>query len=251
VSLNQWSDRREAAIFQFQLWGPFNEPSEPWRTPLKDAINMSGTVTRPVQTVVPDRPRASLAYGLKSKFARRVSYVADNAHRSDRLPCRDTRDRPLRGAPWVELMLFLDRIGLEGRIIELGAISKPKFEHQQAEEPGMSVIRDSKRPSLTGRLAPRTNVTQKPVSRSPGPENTATTDKSTTAGRKWHADIVADANTGRATIILHFPTVGGVLRTHRIAAGQREELRKIRRERNRGPESDQAAYSNRTGRPAD
>src|SRR5271170_877587 len=191
---------------------------------------MTGTVTRPVQTVVPDRPRASLAYGLKSKFARRVSYIADNAHRSDRLPCRDTRDRPLRGAPWVELMLFLDRIGLEGRIIELGAVSEPKFERQQAEEPGMSVIRDSKRPSLTGRLAPRTNVTQKPVTRSPGPENKVTTDKSTTAGRKWYADIVADANTGRATIILHFPTVGGVLRTHRIAAGQREELRKIRKE---------------------
>jgi hypothetical protein len=49
-------------------------------------------------------------------------------------------------------------------------------------------------------------------------------------GSKWKAAIVADANTGRATYILTFPTVGGALREHRVPAGKREQVRNIRRE---------------------
>ena len=48
---------------------------------------------------------------------RRVSYLKANLHREDRGECWNTRGRILRGDPWVELMLFLDRIGLQRRIL--------------------------------------------------------------------------------------------------------------------------------------
>ena len=48
---------------------------------------------------------------------RRVSYRKANLNREDRGECWNTRGRILRGDAWVELMLFLDRIGLQRRIL--------------------------------------------------------------------------------------------------------------------------------------
>ena len=64
-----------------------------------------------------DSLKATVAYGVKDTFERRESYLKTNLHREDRGECRNTRGRILRGGPWVELMLFLDRIGLENRIL--------------------------------------------------------------------------------------------------------------------------------------
>jgi len=121
VSLNHFDSCRDEAVFQFQLWGLIEEPREPWRKRLKDAINRSCEIARPLFSFEPRCAKASLAYGLKREFTRRVSYVRDNAHRDDRGAAWDTRGRKLRGAAWVELMLVLDRIGLPGRIVSGGA----------------------------------------------------------------------------------------------------------------------------------
>jgi len=76
-------------------------------------------VSRPVKVVLPNSPEAAAAYGLKSNFVRRVSFSKEYPY-LDRRNCRDTRDRLLRGDAWVDLMLFLDRIGLEGRLMKGG-----------------------------------------------------------------------------------------------------------------------------------
>lgn len=87
----------------------------PWREELKALLNPNGGVTRPVKVVEPDSLEAAAAYGVKSTFVRRVSHW--NMGREDRGECWNTRDRILRGDAWVELMLFLDRIGLQRRIL--------------------------------------------------------------------------------------------------------------------------------------
>src|SRR5271166_4780097 len=47
---------------------------------------------------------------------------------------------------------------------------------------------------------------------------------------EWKADIVKDATTNRATLIVTFPTVGGEIQELRVPAEDREDLRKIRRQ---------------------
>ena len=80
----------------------------------RELLNPNGGVTRPVKVVDPDSLEAAAAYALKSTFVRRVSYRKANLHRED---CWNNRGRILRGDPWVELMLFLDRIGLQRRML--------------------------------------------------------------------------------------------------------------------------------------
>jgi hypothetical protein len=114
VSLNQCGGLASPGFWQLQLWGFFHEPKTRWREQLKALLNPNGGVTRPVKVVKPDSLEAAAAYGVKATFVRRVSYRKANLHRED---CWNTRGRILRGDAWVELMLFLDRIGLQRRIL--------------------------------------------------------------------------------------------------------------------------------------
>jgi hypothetical protein len=120
ASLNHNDGEPEEAYWQLQWWGVFGRPADPWREQLKALVNPSNLVTRPVKVITPDSVEAAAAYGLKNTFSRRVSVVKSNDHRPDRGPCRNTNARPLRGNAWVELMLFLDRIGLEQRLLGTG-----------------------------------------------------------------------------------------------------------------------------------
>ena len=74
-------------------------------------------MTRPVKVVKPNSLVAAAAYGVKGTFVRRLSYLKKNLHREDRRECSNTRGRHLRGDAWVELQLFLDRIGLQNRLL--------------------------------------------------------------------------------------------------------------------------------------
>jgi hypothetical protein len=122
VSLNHNHGNRNSAYWQFQLWGFFHEPQTPWRALLVEQVNADGSVSRPIKVIEPDDPLAAAAYALKSAFVRRVSFLKANVDRDDRGQCWDTRDRILRGRDWAELMLFLDRIGIEGRLV-IGGIA--------------------------------------------------------------------------------------------------------------------------------
>jgi hypothetical protein len=79
-----------------------------------------------VKIVMPNSPEAGAADGLKSTFVRRGSFIKANLDRDDRGACWNTRERLLRGPAWVELMIFLDRIGLERRLLIRG-IGLPQF----------------------------------------------------------------------------------------------------------------------------
>jgi hypothetical protein len=117
ISLNQRAGSTSPRFWQLQLWGFFHAPKTPWRTQLKALLNPNGGVTRPVKVVKPTSLEAAAAYGVKDTFVRRVSYRKANVDREDRGECWNTRGRILRGDPWVELMLFLDRIGLQRRML--------------------------------------------------------------------------------------------------------------------------------------
>ena len=115
ISLNQRAGVTSPGFWQLQAWGFFHKPKSGWREQLNAALNPNGGVKRPVKVVEPDSLEAAAAYGVKDTFVRRVSYRKANLDRDDRGECWNTRGRILRGDPWVELMLFLDRIGLQRR----------------------------------------------------------------------------------------------------------------------------------------
>jgi len=137
ISLNQRAGVAGPGFWQLQLWGFFHEPKKLSRGQLKVLLNPNGSVTRPVKVVKPTSLEAAAAYGLKSTFVRRVSYRKANLDREDRGQCWNTRGRILRGEAWVELMLFLDRIGLQRRLLLSGrTLSLPPLHSRNDLPPG-------------------------------------------------------------------------------------------------------------------
>jgi hypothetical protein len=120
VSLNHPAGVVNLKIWRLHMWGFFHQPKTHWREQLIALLNPNGGATRPVEVKKGDSLKATAAYGVKSTFNRRESYLKTNLHREDRGECRNTRPRHLRGDAWVELMLFLDRIGLQNRILLSG-----------------------------------------------------------------------------------------------------------------------------------
>ena len=116
VSLNERAGLASTGFWQLHMWGFFHEPKRRWREQLKALLNPNGGATRPVKVKKPDSLEAAAAYGVKDTFVRRVSYRKANLNREDRGECGNTRGRILRGDAWVELQLFLDRIGLQRRL---------------------------------------------------------------------------------------------------------------------------------------
>ncbi len=107
--------------WQLHYYGVVLEGASPRIDELKNLINASGRVHRPVQiSTAPIQPRSIrpvMAYALKSRFERRENVLKS---RPGRLPFWDTQSRPLLGLPLVDLMLFLDRIGPHGRLLTNG-----------------------------------------------------------------------------------------------------------------------------------
>jgi hypothetical protein len=134
ISLNQRAGVASPGFWQLQLWGFFYEPKKRWRPQLKARLNPNGGVTRPVKVVQPASLEAAAAYGVKDTFVRRVNYRKANLHRED---CWNTRGRILRGDPWVELQIFLDRIGLQRRILlSSRTLSLPPLHSPNDPRPG-------------------------------------------------------------------------------------------------------------------
>jgi hypothetical protein len=67
--------------------------------------------------IKPSSIKSVVAYGLKSKYDRREWFLKS---RRGRRPFWDTQPRPLLGLTLVELLAFLDRIGLHGRLLTKG-----------------------------------------------------------------------------------------------------------------------------------
>ena len=107
--------------WQLHYWGVVLDGSSPRTDELKKLINASGRVDRPVQvSTAPIKPmsvRTVLAYALKPSFKRRETVIKSRPGRS---PFRDTQERPLLGLRLVELLVFIDHIGLHGRLLTKG-----------------------------------------------------------------------------------------------------------------------------------
>jgi hypothetical protein len=124
VSLNHVKGNRQSEYWQLHGWGVIEDHSDRidvLRQQIEQLINASGAIDRPVRiSKVPIKPRSIrsvMAYGLKSQFDRREWF---RKSRPGRRPFWDTQDRPLLGLPLVELLAFLDRIGLHGRPLAKG-----------------------------------------------------------------------------------------------------------------------------------
>jgi hypothetical protein len=113
--------REREKFIQGQLWGVICDAPRGWKDDLKPLINASEIIKRPLRAKVFDGYEAGLAYSLKTTFERKTWIRDPNTDRSDRGPSSNTRNRPLQGGPdWVQLMLFLDEIGLDARIVLIG-----------------------------------------------------------------------------------------------------------------------------------
>ena len=113
--------RKKDKSIQGQFWGLICDPPKRWRKNLKPLINASQAIKRPLRSKVFDGYEAGLAYSLKTTFERKTWIRDPNSDRSDRGPSSNTRNRPLQGGPdWVQLMIFLDEIGLDARIMLVG-----------------------------------------------------------------------------------------------------------------------------------
>jgi hypothetical protein len=107
--------------YQLHFWGVFFEGTSTRIDVLNSLINASGRVHRPLQIskapISSRSVRPVVAYALKSRFKRRENIVKS---RPGRPRFWDTQERPLLGLPLLELLLFLDRIGLHGRLLTKG-----------------------------------------------------------------------------------------------------------------------------------
>jgi hypothetical protein len=117
ASLNHVKGNRQNEYWQLHLWGVIEDPSDridPKRQ-IERLINASGADKAVQISEAPIKPgsiRSVIAYSLMSEFDRREWF---RKSRPGRRPFWDTQDRPLLGLPLVELMVFLDRIGLHRR----------------------------------------------------------------------------------------------------------------------------------------
>jgi hypothetical protein len=108
-----------APILQGQFLMLIEKPKGTWQKRLKPLINSSGEIKKPLFKRKYISSHAQLAYAIKNEFIQRESYIKSN--NPDRNPHMNTREKKLRGPPWLKLMVFLDRIGLQGRLIDHNA----------------------------------------------------------------------------------------------------------------------------------
>jgi hypothetical protein len=123
VSLNHVKGHRQNAYWQLHLWGVIGDPSNHilLKQQIEQLINASGAVDKPVRIskapIKPSSIRSVVGYAPKSRFERRERVLKS---RPGRRPFWDTQARPLLGTRLVELLVFLDRIGLHGRLLAAG-----------------------------------------------------------------------------------------------------------------------------------
>jgi hypothetical protein len=94
-----------------------------WFEDLKEAVNATGTIKRPLRRPEYTGSLASLGYAIKSEFKQRENYLKTPNPATGRAAHFNTREKKLPNDHWLSLMLFLDRIGLEGRLINHNAIA--------------------------------------------------------------------------------------------------------------------------------
>ena len=119
-SVNIAKENEGDPVLQGHFWMLIERPKGDSEKLLKPLINSSGAIMRPLNKSNYTGSYAQLAYGIKNEFVKRESYLKST--NPDRDPHDDTRGKELPADPWLKLMVFLHRIGLEGRLIDHNAI---------------------------------------------------------------------------------------------------------------------------------
>jgi hypothetical protein len=119
-SVNIDTINKREPVLQGQFWMLIEKPKGNWEELLKELINPSGTIKRPLKKSDYAGSYAQLAYGIKNEFNKRETYVISRKLRNAHM---NTREKKLRGNLRLKLMLFLDHIGLERRLIDHNALS--------------------------------------------------------------------------------------------------------------------------------
>jgi hypothetical protein len=121
ATFNEVQGRPLSGHWQLHFHGVVLDSAFPDVEALKNRVNASGRVDRPVHIpsapIRPSSVRAVLGYAVKNRFKRRETVIKSRPGRS---PFQDTQERPLLGLPLVELLAFLDQIGLHGRLLTKG-----------------------------------------------------------------------------------------------------------------------------------
>ena len=133
VSLNERAGVASPGFWQLQLWGFFHKPKRGWRVQTQSSAQ-SERWSDPAR-----QGRASRLLGSCRRVWCEGHFRASRVLREDQPgsrgsgECWNTRGRHLRGDPWVELMLFLDRIGLQRRLLlSARSLSVPPL-HSQSD----------------------------------------------------------------------------------------------------------------------
>jgi hypothetical protein len=129
ITLNEHQKGKFAPHWQPHAWilvprGEIRRGDKIFRSHFPKAIPR---VRRPVMIKRFNGNLAGIAYALKGDFSRRVS-LPKARRRDGKGRSRNVRYRPLRARQKLELMLMLDRIGLESRVFLYGVevIDLPK-----------------------------------------------------------------------------------------------------------------------------
>ena len=93
------------------------------RRKLKKGFPKTDEISRPVNVKEWDRNRAAARYCLKPTFTRRISIESERFDRrcGKKTRCRNTDKQPLRSSEVRELFPHVNSLGIEGRLILIGA----------------------------------------------------------------------------------------------------------------------------------
>jgi hypothetical protein len=117
ISLNDYTARWAGTGWQLQLYGTANIKDRATLSKRLRTQYLPGVlISRPVQTKRSDGSASAVSYGFKTDFVRRVTYWGTVGPEGERRKCWQTRKVSLKPNEHLELLLWLHKIGLAGRL---------------------------------------------------------------------------------------------------------------------------------------
>ena len=167
ISFNEERDSDDPGHWALQLMVLVSAKDRSvWEKTLRSAYPRTDLVPRPIFIQPFDGAPAGWAYEFKPNFVRRVSYSSERMVNGVLRPCRNTSDQPLRVTERLELLPFLNDLGLAGRLFLIGARTTNTLW-------GIAIVPIGKRQSVRKRKR-RVGAANWPVRRSKGRKNAAT-----------------------------------------------------------------------------
>jgi hypothetical protein len=117
ISLNDDTAKRLGISWQLQLYGTATvQDREALTKGFRKRYLTSSQIKRPVQIKPSDGSNKAISYGFKTDFVRRVSFWGVVGPEDKKRKCWQTRKVSLKPSEHLELLLWLHKIGLAGRL---------------------------------------------------------------------------------------------------------------------------------------